>query len=715
MSDAYWALNEGEELGAAVRKKVERAQRHVLSSGLWWLWVKAHSLMHGMGKDGYTSHSLEKKGKQGELTSFNVNHFRSIVRHYRNLAVGQRPTLEPMPENGAVDAETQARKARDVLEHYSRRGWEDVQTDVTRYAALLGAGWEWKWWNFKRGEEAMPAMTPEQAMADAEAQGMDPDATAEHVSAMTAPQFSGDFEFHALRPNDVYFDSSLKSSRGIHWVVLRLRVNRWDLMADFPERAEDIRSLKRASIDTQCDFAYGPGLTSASSTEEDDTVCLYVLLHDKRPACPEGRLALCLSSGAPLLVDSLPAGVFSVRRLADDDFIDSAHGYSNAWDLMGLQEYVNMAASIMASNQRTHGVSVIAAPKGSDVDASKIGQGQILLKYNPGVGNKPEAINFTSTPPEVINGMDNAVGSMERISGVNAVARGDPQASLRTGPALAIVKASSVETSIDFQESLRRYYDKSASDLLLIFQTFADDAVKVQVTGQTGALTDSVKGSDIAAVKAVKVDVGSPLSRTLAGKIEMATNLMAIAKQNETPVDIGQYFRVLETGRIDDMTELDAKRRRNIAKENEMLAKARFVPGTQELDHAVPMPRCLATDDARMHVQHHLSGLDSPEARANPAYVRATLQHVAEHMASSTAVQTREPALLEVAGLQPIQAIAAMMGAMMGVPPAQGGAPEEAPAGEEQSAASAPQPPLPGAEAMATGVNPEAPGPGNIQ
>lgn len=711
MTDVYWALREGEDLGAAIRKKVERGQRYMLASGLWWLWVKAHNLMHGMGRDGYSSHSLEKKGKQGELTSYNVNHFRSIVRHYRNLAVGQRPTLEPMPENGAVDSETQARKARDVLEHYSRRGWEDVQSDVGRYASRYGAGWEWKWWNAKRGDEAMPAMSPEEAAADAAAQGMNPEQTAEYIAQMTAQQYTGDFEFFALKPNDVYFDTTLKTSRNIHWVVLRLRVSRWDLMADFPERAEEIRSLKRASIDTQCDFAYMPGFGIPDAHEDDDTVCLYVLVHDKRPACPDGRLALCLSNGAPLLVDSLQAGVFAVRRLADDDFDDSAHGYSNAWDLMGLQEYVNMAASIMASNQRAHGVSVIATPKGSDVDSMKIGQGMTLLKYNPGVG-KPEPINFTSTPPEVVNGMDSAVGSMERISGVNAVTRGDPQASLRTGPALALVKASAVETSIDFQNNAARYYDKSAADLLVLFQTFADEAVKVSVTGETGALTDVVKGSDIAAVKAVRVDVGSPLSRTLAGKIEMATNLITISQQNQTPVDIGQYFRVLQTGRVDVMTELDTKRRRNIAKENEMLARARFLPGTQELDPSVPMPRPLSTDDVKMHVTHHLSGLDSPEARANPAFVRAVLQHVAEHVQAATTVQTSQPVLLEAAGLQPLQAIAGLMQAMMGAPPAQGGAPQEAPAGEEQGGASAPQPSMPGGDAMASGVNPESPGPG---
>lgn len=710
MTDAYWALREGEDLGAAIRKKVERGQRYILASGLWWLWVKAHNLMHGMGRDGYSSHSLEKKGKQGELTSFNVNHFRSIVRQYHNLAVGQRPTLDPVPENGAVDAETQARKARDVLEHYSRRGWKRAQADVTRYAARYGAGWEWKWWNARRGEETLPAMTLEEAAADAMAQGLPPEEMEAHVAQMTAPQYTGDFEFFAFRPNDVYFDTTLKSSRQIHWVVLRVRANRWDLMADFPERAEEIRSLKRASIDTQCDFSYMPGFGIPDHHEDDDTVCLYVLVHDKRPACPEGRLALCLSAGAPLLVDTLPAGVFAVRRLADDDFDDSAHGYSNAWDMMGLQEYINMAASIMASNQRTHGVSVIAAPKGSDVDATKIGQGQVLLKYNPGVG-KPEAINFTSTPPEVINGMDNAVGSMERISGVNAVARGDPNASLRTGPALAIVKASAVETSIDFQTNTETYYDESASDLLVLFQRFATDAVRVAVTGETGVLTAEVKGDDILAVKAVRVDVGSPLSRTLAGKIEMATNLVTIAQQNGTPIDIGQYYRVLETGRIEDMTELDTKRRRNIAKENEMLAKARFIDGTKELDPSVPMPRALATDDVKAHVTHHLSGLDSPEARGNEAFVRATLQHVAEHVQASMTVQTSQPVLLEAAGLQPLQSIAGLMQAMGGAPPAQG-APQEAAAGQEQSAASAPQPTLPSADAMASGVNPEAPGPG---
>lgn len=709
--NTYWATWEGEELAAAIRKRVERSQRHMLATGLWWLWVKAHGYMHGYGKDGYSSHSLDKRGKQGEYTSFNVNHYRSIVRHYRNLAAGQRPSQDPLAETGEAEAETQARRAKTVLEHYARRGWEDVQVDVTKYAAVLGAGWELKIWNAKRGEETVPAMSPEEAQASVA--GLPPAEAAAKVAELTAPGMSGDFEFHAFKPNDVYFDPALKTPRHIPWVTFRLKASRWDLMADFPERAEEIRALKRNRIDQECDFALVPGLFAPSPEDDDDMLAVYVFLHEKRPACPDGRFAMCLSTGAPLLADALPAGVFSACRLSDDDFMDSAHGYANLWDMLGLQDYVNMASSIMASNQRAHGVSVIATPKGSDVDSSQISKGLTLLKYNPPY--KPEALNFTSTPTEIPEGKKGAVEDMERISGVNSVTRGDPQASLRTGPALALVKASAVETSIDFQNNLARYYAKSAEDLLRLFQQFATEAVQVEVFGDSGVIHTATSGADVALVSRVKVDMGSPLARTLAGKAEMATNLMTLAAQNKQPLDIGQYFRVLETGRVETLTELDTKKRRNIQRENEMLAKARLVPGpvdpmtgqqTQVLDPSIPMPRALGTDDVRLHIPHHLSQLDSPEARANPAVAKAVLMHVAEHIQSATALQMGQPLLLEAMGYQPLQSVMGMMGAAMGAAPAQQetGAPSGRP--------SAPQPQMPGASEEQVGVNPEAPGPG---
>lgn len=715
MPEGYWALWEGEDFANMVRKKVANSQRHMLASGLWWMWVKAHGLMIGMGKDGYSAHSLDKKGKLGEYTSYNVNHWRSIAKRYRLLAYGDRPVLDPQAPAGSPTADDQVRRARSVFEHYgAERGWEDVQLDVIKYASFLGAAWEYKEWNPKRGGAVLPPMEP----------------TAPGDAAMPA-QHTGDFQFWALKPNDVYFDPGLNSPLRVPWVVLRLRVSRWNLMADFPERAEDIRSLRRNTIDRNVDFALVPGLNMPPPTDDEDLVQLYVFLHEDEPAVPGGRFALLLSSGAPLMPPTeLPGGIFPARALHEDDFPNSAHGYSTLWDLMGPQDYVNQSQSIKATIQRAHGVGIIATPKGSDFDPTMITRGLALLKYNAGMG-KPELLNFTGTPSEVIQGGKDAVSDMEALSGVNSVARGDPQASLRTGPALVAVLAQASQYSLDFQRNISRYLSKSGQDLLRLFEEFADEPMTLLVTGERGTDEVTASGKDVAQVRKVRVDPGNPLARTLAGRMELGATLMQLAQQNNQPLDFGQYLRVVETGRAEVMTSIPTGKRLNIDKENELLLQARFIPGppdpvtgqpTEVLDPSIPMPRALATDDLKLHVQGHLAKLESPEARANKALVRATLTHCAEHIQTSTNAQMSQPALLEAAGLQPLQAIQGMVMAMAGAaPPGQGteqgpgGPPGAAPGGPQQKPGAPAMPKQPGQEQAATGVNPEAPGPGGFQ
>ena len=105
----YWAAKEGEELGRACIAKVEKAQRHMRATGLWYLWVRAHNAYFGMSREGYNSHALDRKGNKGQFTAFIVNHYRNLLMHYRILASGQRPTLEPMAATGESRAETETR------------------------------------------------------------------------------------------------------------------------------------------------------------------------------------------------------------------------------------------------------------------------------------------------------------------------------------------------------------------------------------------------------------------------------------------------------------------------------------------------------------------------------------------------------------------------------------------------------------------------------
>lgn len=176
-----------------------------------------------------------------------------------------------------------------------------------------------------------------------------------------------------------------------------------------------------------------------------------------------------------------------------------------------------------------------------------------------------------------------------------------------------------------------------------------------------------------------------------------------------------------------------------------MLARARFKQGPdgqpvtqphpisgapQEVLDPSTLPKALATDDWKVHFPQHLSVLDSPEARANPAVLRAVFTHLTDHLDAVTKTQTTNPALLELAGVPILESLAAMQQQMMA---AAGGAPAPGapqsgvgsvptPAGDEgmtpeqqgpPGEANMPkQPQLPPEVAFSTGVNPAAPGPG---
>lgn len=723
----YWAAKEGEALAQACVQKVTRSQRHMRATGLWYVWVRAHNAYFGMSREGYASHSLDRRGNKGQFTAFIVNHFRNLLTHYRILASGQRPTLEPMAATGESRAETETRVARAVLEHYSREGMEDVSLEAIEYACVLGAGWDRKWWNPRLGEALQPA---EEAPLEGD---------------NGAEIRTGAMEFDSFKPPDVYFEPGLSSARVFPWVILRKKVNRWDLAADFPEHAEKILAHKASGIDLDCRLSELHTLSRSAYETDEDLVFRYELWHADTPAMPGGRWGFFLADGTPLVFNGLPGKRMTVQRVAPASFLDSAHGYAPAWDLLGLQDYVNLTASVRATQHRTHGVGVIAAPKGSGVTADQVANGLTLLEYNasggPG-GGLPQPLNFTNTPTEIVEGQKMAVQDMESISGVNGVVRGQPEASLKSGSALALVQAQAVQFTSDFQQSIVRYLSRSGEDCLSIFQAFAEEAVQIEVTGESGTLLAQYSGADIGSVKRVRVDIGNPLARTLAGRMELGNQLMALAQQNQQPLDMGQYLRVLETGRLEPLTDLDTKKRRNIHQENEMLARARFQQGPdgkplmqphpatgapQSVLDPASLPKALATDDWTLHVKNHLSVLDSPEARANPAVRQAVFTHVTDHLKAMQEAQTQNPMLLEISGVPILQSIAGMMQMAAGGAPAPGGeqpqqgAPPAQEGGEgmtpEQqgppSEANMPRlPQMPPEAAFSTGVNPAAPGPG---
>jgi hypothetical protein len=136
-------------------------------------------------------------------------------------------------------------------------------------------------------------------------------------------------------------------------------------------------------------------------------------------------------------------------------------------------------------------------------------------------------------------------------------------------------------------------------------------------------------------IKKVIVDVGNPLSRTTAGRVQMADQL-AQMKLIKNPQ---QYFMVMETGRLDTLIEGDISDLLLIKRENEWLLEGKDV-------FANPL------DQHRMHIMEHRAVINDPELRQNPELLSKVQEHLQEHI---DLLRTVDPDLLMLINEQPLQ------------------------------------------------------------
>jgi len=194
-------------------------------------------------------------------------------------------------------------------------------------------------------------------------------------------------------------------------------------------------------------------------------------------------------------------------------------------------------------------------------------------------------------------------------------------------------------------------------------------------------------GEDLNNINRVVVEIANPLSKTTAGRLEIANQLL----QMQLIKNVDQYFTVLNTGKLDPMIEGDQAELLNIRSENEEMISGGDV-------------MAISTDQHRLHVQEHKSLLADPSLRRDPQLVQLVLEHIQEHinLLSGGADQR----ILQITGQEPLAPPAppALEG---GQPPQQGQAPEGENPPTEQLAA-----PLPtGVEAAQEVAQPNMPTP----
>jgi hypothetical protein len=573
---------------------------------------------HGIFGDVSGDHQVNFTGEQGELVTLPVNHFRNLAQHIYTMITTNRPVMEARSINTDYKSLSQTYLANGILDYYMReKGMENALKKACEMSIVMGAAFVKMDWNATAGE----------------AYDADPETG--------AIDYEGEMEFRSLSPLDVVVDGT-KENWDDEWVIVRGYQNRYNLMAKYPEWSDKILGLPSKM---QIDNYYSLSIWSNDDTDE---IPVYEFFHRKCEAVPEGRYLLFLAADVPLVDVPLPYRKVPVFRVAPGDILGTPYGYTPMFDIFPIQEGINSLYSTILTNQNAFGVQNIWLPKNSDINIASMPGGLNIVESTV----EPKPLNLTQTPAEVFKFLDLLIQSAETISGVNSVARGNPEASLKSGTALALVQSMAIQYISGLQQSYVQLIENVGTALIQNLKDFAQTPKLVALVGKNNR-TDlkQFTGEDINSINRVIVDMGNPLSHTIAGRVQMADNLL----QYQIIDNPYQYFQVLNTGRLDALYENEMNELLLIKAENEKLMDG------------VPV-EAIAVDAHKEHIMEHKGVLADPDIRKDNNLVQAVLNHIQQHI---KLLQTTDPNILQMTGQQPLP------------PPGQ---PEQPPQGPPQGA-----------------------------
>ena len=563
---------------------------------------KSLSYYYGQG---YFSeaYGITPAGDQGEESRINVNTFRNLLRYQHSLITSERPAFQAVPINSDYTSMASAIAGEEILEYYLRSREHAVEKhliDATEKAIYSSEGYVALSWDTKAGSFY----------------GVDPE------SNMPIPQ--GDIRFKTYNALEVARDATFPG-HDANWYILKDTENKFDLAERYPQHSEKILQAEKTN-----DF-----LEKHAAAQSDDACTVYIFYHKKTPALPEGKLVI-FTDNVKLMDVPLPYPEIPIYRISQATLDGTNLGYSDAFDILGLQEVKDELYSAVVTNNINHAKQCIVVPNDAGFNYRDLADGASLIEVDGEYINAVKALQLTQSSPETYNLISSMEAEMEKKTGINEVIRGDPSANLRSGNALALIAAQSVKFNSSLQHSYTRLLEDVGTAILKFLQTFATTPRFVDVVGKNNrTFLKEFDKETLTGVSKITAEVSSGLSKSSAGRIQIGENLlnMGMVKRPE------QYLALLETGRLEPVIDSERTELLIIRSENESLQR-----GEQ--------PMAILTDTHTMHIKEHRAVLDDPEARKNKAVVKATLDHIAEHEALWAQLSTR-PAILQATQMPP--------------------------------------------------------------
>jgi len=603
----YFANKPRAEIARALMSKLDDYHEHMGITGRRSILQRTYEYYYqGMIRQA----RLRKGGQEDEYTIIGINHFRNLLQHILTQTIQQRPTPEPKAGNTDHKSMSQAIVASGILEHYNRQMKLERNTDKAAEEALvLSEAYVSVEWDALSGED----------YADTKL---------------------GDIEVNNFNATTVAYDFTQPDPSHRDWIITVRFRNKYDYAARFPELADRIVKVSREKEQLQNRYL------GVYDYEDSNMIPVFRFYHKKTPSVPEGRFVEFLNGSLVTLEGPLPTKGVQVYRIVPDEQEGSAHPYTIAFDLLPMQEALDGLYSTILTNQATFGVQLISMPNGAGVGVENIVAGMKLLKYDSKAG-KPEAMNLTNTPAEIFKFAEMLVRLMEMIAGIPSLMRGQPDSNIKSGAYAALISSQALEFNSKYQKSYIQLLEDVYTGVIDILKDNADKPRLITIAGKANrSYMKQFTKDEIVNIDRVTVNVGNPLSRTTAGKLQIADSLLERG-MIKTPEE---YIQLVTTGELEPLYEADQAQLMLIRAENEKLSdekeqvtqQPKVDPATGQpiLDAITGQPiiedvstvPSIITDDHMLHIREHMVVLASPEARMTPGVVKNTLAHLREHM-----------------------------------------------------------------------------------
>ncbi len=599
----YFATKAPDVLCRDIIQWIDDFYDYLLVTGKLGVWQRSYEYYY---RGSFKGARLNLGGEQDEYKIAYVNHFRNLIQHILIMTTSQRPSFDPRSANTDYESQAQTIVATGVLDYYNReKNIDTILKRGTEHSLLFDAGYILMIWDALLGD-----IDKQLSMAN---------------NKITK---QGDVFLKNYSPIDVIFDYTAGFNNAKQdWYILRDYKNKFELAQQYPAQAQQILTF---TDETKFLRKFRTGIFAK---KDSDYIPVYKFFHDKTAAVPNGRIFECLGDNCWLNDGPLPYRGMPLYRIAASEQDDTGFGYTVAYDLLPLQESIDGLYSVVITNQSNFGVQNILMPAGSNIGTKELIDGLNLLTYDPKLG-KPESLNLTNTPKEIFEFIQMLERVMETLAGINSVARGNPEASLKSGSALALVQSMAIQFNSGLQQSYAHLLEDIGTGLIHILQDYAQTPRMAEITGKSNqSYLKEFTGQDIDSISRVTVDMGNPLSRTTAGKVNLADNLLN-AGMIEDPK---QYIQVLTTGKLEPVIEGKQSELMLIRSENEQLAEGQQVP-------------VIAIDNHPLHIIEHKTVISSPQARMNLQVIQNTLNHINQHLQEW---MTTNPLLLQLTGQQP--------------------------------------------------------------